>query len=94
MTVAVYPITAGAANIVALPVRPHEYLGIFNQSITATVYVAFDTPAIAAATAGQVTLLPVVGANKSSVEFTGNSVPNGAINVIASAAATPVTIIG
>jgi hypothetical protein len=94
MTVAVYPITAGVGNIVALGVRPHEYLGIFNQSITATVYVAFDTAAVAAATAGQITLLPVVGANKSSVEFTGNSVPNGAVNVIASAAGTPLTIIG
>ena len=94
MTVQVLAVTAGAANAVALPVRVRPYLGVFNQSVTATVYVAFDAPAVAAATAGQITLLPVVGANKSSIEFTGAECPSGAVNIIASAAATPVTVIG
>lgn len=90
-------ITAGAANVVASPARQRNYLSIQNQSTTATVYVAFDTAAVAAATAGQLTLGPAVAAGQPSVitwmDSNPNSIPWNAINVIASAAATPVTIL-
>jgi hypothetical protein len=93
--VAVYPITAGAANIVARPATTRTFLGIYNQSATATVYIAFDTPAVAAATAGQLTLLPAVSTNMSSAVFFSDygNTPGGALNIIASTDATPVTII-
>lgn len=93
MSLAVTALTASGTNAVARPSKMRSYLGIFNQSATATVYIAFDTAAVAAATAGQITLLPVSGANKSFVEFSGQEAPNGAINIIASASSTPVTVI-
>jgi hypothetical protein len=88
-------ITAGLANTVASAAKPRRYLGIFNQSTSATVYVAFDTPAVGAATAGQITLEPVsaTGPGASSVQWQGDGfIPGNAINIIASAAATPVTV--
>jgi hypothetical protein len=91
-----YAITAGAANAVARPAKSRVVLGIYNQSTTATVYVAFDTPAIAAATAGQFTLQPATATNIAQLVFPGpdpQNVPTGAVNIIASAAATPVTIV-
>ena len=93
MSLAVTAITASGTNAVARAAKVRTYLGIFNQSATATVYVAFDTAATAAATAGQITLLPISGANKSCVEFYGPEAPNGAVNIIASASSTPVTVI-
>jgi hypothetical protein len=64
-------------------------LGIFNQSAV-TIYVAFDAAAVAAATAGQLTLLTSAGAG-SSVTFgpgDAQAVPAGAINVIGAGALT------
>jgi len=90
-------ITAGGTNAIVSASRVRNYLGIFNQSITATVYIAFDTAAVAAATAGQLTLGPLgsTGVPASFVWDGGNSqnVPTQAINMIASAGATTVTII-
>jgi hypothetical protein len=88
-------VTAGIANTVASAAKPRRYLGIFNQSTTASVYVAFDVPAVAAATAGQITLEPVsaTGPGASSVQWASDGfVPGNGINIIASAAATPVTV--
>jgi hypothetical protein len=93
---AVYAITATGTNQVARPAKARNFLGIYNQSTTATVYVAFDAAAVAAATAGQVTLLPITGANVSWFAWgpgDAQALPSSAINIIASAAATPVTII-
>jgi hypothetical protein len=93
---AVYAITATGTNQVARPVKARNFLGIYNQSATATVYVAFDMAALAAATAGQITLLPISGANVSWFAWgpgDGQALPSGAINMIASAGGTPVTII-
>jgi hypothetical protein len=90
-------ITAAGTNAVVSASRMRNYLGIFNQSTTATVYIAFDTAAVAAATAGQLTLGPLVASSipASFVWDGGNSqnVPTQAINMIASAGSTPVTII-
>lgn len=82
--------TSPAASSTA---KARRYLGIFNQSATATVYVGFDAAPVAAATAGQLTLLPATGANLSSVQWNGSYVPANAIWLIASAAATPVTLL-
>jgi uncharacterized membrane protein YedE/YeeE len=88
-------VTAGIASAVVSAAHPRRYLGIFNQSTTATVYIAFGQPAVAVATAGQLTLLPITTPpGFSSVEWDGSGfVPGNQINVIASAAATPVTVI-
>jgi hypothetical protein len=87
-------VTAGIASAVVSGAHPRRYLGIFNQSTTATVYVAFDRPAVAAATAGQLTLLPLTTPpGFSSAEWNGPFVPGNQINAIASAAATPVTVV-
>jgi hypothetical protein len=87
--------TAGAASAVATPKKGRTYLGIQNQSTTATIYIAFDTAAVAAATAGQITLGPLSAAASmpSSAVWNVPNVPGNAINIIASAAATPVTIL-
>lgn len=90
---AVYAITASGTNQVARPAKSRSILGVYNQSTTATVYVAFDAAAVASATAGQITLLPASGANTSSVLIIGPDAPNSAINIIASAGSTPVTVI-
>jgi hypothetical protein len=93
---AVYAITATGTNQVARPAKARSFLGIYNQSATATVYVAFDAAAAASATAGQITLLPVSGANVSGVTWgpgDAQALPSGAINMIASAGGTTVTII-
>jgi len=96
MSVAAIAVTASGSNqtgtALGIP-RASSYVGIFNQSVSATVYVAFDAAAVAAATAGQVTLLPVSGANKSFVEWYGDAIPRGILNIIASAGSTPVTVI-
>lgn len=88
----VTPVTAGAADVVASPAKPRRFLAIYNGSTTATVYVAFDVAAVAAATAGQITL-PPTGGMAGMVQWAGEFVPANAIHVIASAAATPVTIL-
>jgi hypothetical protein len=89
-------ISATTGNQVASPMKPRNFLGIYNQSTTATVYVAFDVAAVAAATAGQLTIGPAVtGGVPDRVVFDGESgtdVPTGAVNIIASAAA-PVTLV-
>jgi hypothetical protein len=91
---AVTAVTAGIASAVVSAAHPRRYLGIFNQSTTATVYVAFGQAAVAAATPGQITLLPLTTPpGFSSAEWNGPFVPGNQINVIASAAATPVTVI-
>ena len=94
----VLAITASGTNQVADPAKPRNFLGIYNQSASATVYVAFDTAAVAAATAGQITLVPLGtgGVAASSVVWNAadpRGVPQHAINIIASAGSTPVTLI-
>jgi hypothetical protein len=91
-------ITGSGTSQIASPVKSRTYLGIFNQSTTATVYIAFDTAAVAAATAGQLTIGPLGNSGvPPSMVWDGaagsNTVPTQAINLIASAGATPVTII-
>lgn len=93
---AFYAVTASGTNqtFTALSVpKASTYLGVFNQSTSATVYLAVDTTAAAAATAGQITLLPVTGANKSFVEWSDGATPTGVVNIIASAGSTPVTVV-
>jgi hypothetical protein len=89
--------TAGAASLVASAGRARNYLGIFNQSTTATIYVAFGQAALAAATAGQLTLGPLGNSGvASSFVWDGSNfqnVPTQSVNIIASAATTPVTVI-
>jgi hypothetical protein len=92
MTTAVIPVGATTANQVVQGAKPRRFLGIYNQSATIAVYVAFDQAAVAAPTAGQLTLQPAAATNVSSVVFIGEDTPSGAINIIASAAA-PVTVI-
>ena len=91
MALGVFAIAATGASQVARPPKARNNLLIANQSATATVYVAFDAAAVAAATAGQLTLQPAAATNVSSVQFVGDA-PGGAINIIASAAA-PVTVV-
>jgi hypothetical protein len=88
-------VTAGIASAVVSAAHQRRYLAISNQSTTATVYVAFNVPAVAAPTAGQLTLLPITTPpGVSSVVWDGSAfVPANSINIIASAAATPVTVI-
>jgi hypothetical protein len=87
-------LTIGATNVVASVARPRRFLGIFNQSTTATVYIAFDKPAVAAATAGQLTLEPISATGSGATGFQWiDFVPDNQINLIASAVATPVTLI-
>jgi hypothetical protein len=91
-------VTAGIASSVISAAKPRRYLGIFNQSTTAAVYIAFDRPALAAPTAGQLTLepigeTPVIG-GVPQIEWDGSGfVPGNQINLVASAAGTPVTLI-
>jgi hypothetical protein len=88
-------VTAGIASQVVSAAHSRRYLGIFNQSTTASIFIAFDRPAVAVATAGQLTLLPITTPpGFSSIEWDGSGfVPGNQVNVIASAAATPVTVI-
>lgn len=76
-------ISATAVNQVASPAKPRNFLGIFNQSAS-TIYVAFDAAAVAAATAGQITLA-AAGSVLDRVVFDGTQVPTQAVNIIASA---------
>jgi hypothetical protein len=92
-------LTVGITNLVALPAQNRRYLAILNQSTTAVVYIAFDTPAIAAVagTAGQITLEPITSSGGGQTGFThfewmGGFVPGNQINLIASAPGTPVTL--
>lgn len=92
---AVISFSVTGTNQVARPAKSRSFLGIYNQSTTATLYVAFDSAASAAATAGQITLLPVSGANVSWFAWgpgDAQAVPGGAINIIGSGTA-PATII-
>jgi hypothetical protein len=83
--------TSVAASAVASAAKPRRYLGIYNQSAD-TVFIAFDRAAVAADTAGQVTLQPL-GTVGSSVEWNGNFVPSNQVNIIGSAAGALVTIL-
>jgi hypothetical protein len=83
-------VTAGLASAVVSAAHPRRYLGIYNQS-AGLVYVAFDRPAVAAATAGQLTLA-AVGAVGANVEWNGNFIPGNAISMIAPVAG-PVTLL-
>jgi hypothetical protein len=89
-------LTVGTTSQVVSAARPRRCLSIHNQSTTATVYIAFDRPAVAAATAGQFTVGPigVVGGVAQIWWWDGSGfVPANQINMIASAAATPVTVV-
>jgi hypothetical protein len=92
----VTPITAGGTSAVASAARARNYLGIFNQSATATVYISLGSAAVAAATAGQFTLGPN-NATSTAPTFivweVGTNVPSQSVNIIASAGATPVTLV-
>lgn len=91
-------VTVGTTSSVASAKKPRRYLGIFNQSMTATVYIAFDQPAVVGAIAGQLTLLPLSTATPqqlpSYLEWDGSGfVPGNQVNLIASTAGTPVTVL-
>lgn len=84
-------VSAGVASAQALAAQPRDYLMIANVSATATIYVAF-AQAAAVNGAGSIVIGP--GANIVwSLAEAGGLVPSDAINIIASAATTPVTII-
>ena len=68
---------------------PWVYIGLANQSATATIRCAFGKPAVSADTAGQETLV----ANYGSVTFGESFVPNDPIHCVSSAAGTPLTVI-
>lgn len=88
--------TAGVASAQAVPFRQRKSLSVLNQSQTATIYIAFDAAAVAAPTAGQITLGPL-GATGQSPNASGFQIPSdppwSAVNIISSAAATPVTLL-
>lgn len=85
--------TAGVASAQALAAQPRNYLMIANVSAAATIYVAFTQAAVVNG-AGSFVIGP--GANIQWASNSGDAaglIPSDAINIIASAAATPVTII-
>jgi hypothetical protein len=89
---AVYAITATGTSAQARPAKSRSFLGIYNQSTADTIYVGID----AAATAVQLTLLPVSGANVSWLTWGpgyAQAIPSGAINLRSSGTSTAVTII-
>jgi hypothetical protein len=61
------------------------------------LYVAFDKPAVAAPTAGQLTLESIsatgAGSGATGFRWTDQFVPGNEIHLIASGAGTPVTLI-
>lgn len=81
--------TVGASSGTVDGERLRSFLQLFNQSSTATIYCLFGTAsAVAAPTAGQITLSPL-----GSVSWTFGLVPSNAIQCIASASSTPLTIL-
>jgi hypothetical protein len=93
---AVYAITVTGTSAQARPAKSRNFLGIYNQSGTDTIYVGIDLAVTASATAGQLTLLPVSGANVSWLTWGpgyAQAIPSGAINLRSSGTSTPVTII-
>jgi hypothetical protein len=82
------PATVGTGSAQVSGSHLRTYLGLFNQHATATIYCTLDgTAAVAAATAGQITLGPL-----GNITWAGSKVPSNAINCIASGASTPLTI--
>jgi hypothetical protein len=90
-------LTVGTTDMIASQARPRRNLGIYNQSTTNMVYVAFDQPAVAAPTAGQLTLEAISatgpGSGASGFRWTDQFVPGNEIHLIASGSNTPVTLI-
>ncbi len=86
----VTPVTAGMSSGAGVPARSRDYLLVVNASSTATIAIAFDTAAVVNG-AGSITLTSGQKAEWSDVN--NGFVPSNAINVIASASSTPVTII-
>jgi hypothetical protein len=83
------PITVGTSSAQAGSAHQRRHLEVLNQSATATVYCTLDGgTAVAAPTAGHITLPPLSG----FVWGTG-IVPANALNCIATGATTPVTIV-
>ena len=87
---AVYAITATGTNQVARPAKARSFLGIYNPSAN-ILYVAFDAPAVAAATAGQITI--PAGLSTTWGPGDAQAIPSGALNFIASAGGTACTVI-
>jgi hypothetical protein len=88
--------TAGATSGQAVPARPRKFLGIYNQSGSNTLDVAFDQPAVTVQTAGQMSIA-AQGTPQTTFSWASwsgeGAVPSGAVNIIASGANTPVTIV-
>lgn len=89
---------ASGTSAVARPARQRNFLAILNQSDVDTLFVAFDRPAAAAPTAGQLTIGPinpgVAQAETPGAVFRGiDATPWQAINIISSGTGTPVTIL-
>lgn len=80
--------TVGTASQAVLPAASlRQHLLLQNQSATATIAVNFDAAAALGA-AGSIDVPP-----KGTLRFdTPGFVPKGAVNVVASAAGTPVTV--
>lgn len=82
-------VTVGATSIVVSQAKTRGYLGLSNQSPTATIYCTLDgTAAVAVATAKQITLFP-----NGSFIWEAGVIPNNPFNCIASAGGTPLTVL-
>lgn len=87
------PVTASGTSAQALGAQPRNYLLIANVSASNTIYVQFGTAAAVVNGAGTIEI--AAGAFKEWQEGPdgGGFVPSDAIQIIASAASTAVTII-
>lgn len=87
-------VSAGTASAQAVGANPRRYLMISNESASASVAFAFGASATAALnTGGSITLGPAPGPGSAYEYKYPSLVPDDAIQMIASAASTPVTII-
>ena len=97
-------VTVTGTSALASAAKSRRFLGIYNQSESDVVYIAFDRPAIAAQTAGQITLIPLADTTAISsgngydigdnwFEWSGENLPTNAIYLISAGTSSPVTII-
>lgn len=83
------PVVVGTSSTQVGGAHSRRHLELLSQSATATIYCTLDGgAAVAADTAGQITILP-----RSGLAWATGMIPSNAINCIATGAATPLTII-
>jgi hypothetical protein len=85
--------TVGTSSAQALAAQPRNYLLIANPSAAATVYIQFGSAAAVVNGAGTIALGPGLFHEWQGLSDQSAFVPSDAIQAIASAAATPLTII-